>query len=234
MRLSYILPLALAALVSARDASLKSVQDAFNAANVRSLIFSYSKPPLLPLPPLLYQKIPADLSIAFNPKFLLGVSFPQTDGTTVKVRPGVQLSLKASANEPTLSIAGRADATGPGGPFVAVMVDPDAPTPQDPSISQIRHLVASDLDAATSLRGKSHQLTSATPAISSYIPPGPPAGSDAHRYIILLYNQPAGFKDQTVVTPGTSVIGFNASAFAAATGLGDPIAGNFFLVAPEA
>jgi hypothetical protein len=52
------------------------------------------------------------------------------------------------------------------------------------------------------------------------------------RYIFLLFNQPAGFNQQTLVTPDTSVQNFNISAFAKAVGLGNPIAGTFMLVAP--
>ncbi|KAG5634815.1 hypothetical protein H0H81_000618 [Sphagnurus paluster] len=219
MRLSYLIPFALVAVVSAAD-TLKSVQDAFNAAN-----------------------IPANLRITFNPSFLLGVSFPS--GASVS-SPGVQLSVAgkfhplshahphtyadaptATAKEPSLFLTG-ASAADLGGPFVAIMVDPDAPTPQNPTIAQIRHLVAPDLAASA----KSSQLTTATAPISAYIPPGPPAGSPAHRYIILLYKQPPGFKNQKLITPSTGVTNFDVGAFAAATGLGNPVAGNFFRVAP--
>lgn len=54
-----------------------------------------------------------------------------------------------------------------------------------------------------------------------------------HRYIFLLFEQPEGFNDQTVVTPETPISLFNISAFAARVGLGDPIAGTFMLVAPN-
>jgi hypothetical protein len=53
------------------------------------------------------------------------------------------------------------------------------------------------------------------------------------RYIFLLFKQPDGFNDQTVVTPNTPTSLFNISAFAQEVGLGDPIAGTFMLVAPD-
>jgi phosphatidylethanolamine-binding protein len=54
-----------------------------------------------------------------------------------------------------------------------------------------------------------------------------------NRYIFLLYKQPTGFENQTLVTPETPVQLFNISQFAAATGLGAPIGGTFMLVAPD-
>ena len=55
------------------------------------------------------------------------------------------------------------------------------------------------------------------------------------RYILLLFVQPADFN---TVVPGilnssTPISNFNISLFAEQTGLGSPIAGNFFLTGPD-
>ena len=64
--------------------------------------------------------------------------------------------------------------------FVLIMVDPDAPTPQNTSLSQIRHLLAGSLRPNGSL-AQGAVLVNSTPAVSDYIQPSPPPGSDPHR-----------------------------------------------------
>jgi len=134
------------------------------------------------------------------------------------------------------------------GPFVIATVDPDAPTPQDPTSAQIRHFLGGNFTP-----DRSGLLSNSTPAISEFRQPTPPAGSDAHRYeisdytipfpplvefaiiryIFLLFEQPRGFNSQTVVNTTSPVQNFDIAAFASAVGLGDPIAGSFMLVAPD-
>ncbi|KAF9045288.1 phosphatidylethanolamine-binding protein, partial [Panaeolus papilionaceus] len=112
------------------------------------------------------------------------------------------------------------------GPFVIAAVDPDAPTPQTPTSAQIRHFLGGNFFV------EGTQLVNRTADISAYRQPTPPAGSPAHRYIFLLYEQSAAFARQTLVTPTTSIALFNISSFASQVGLGEPIAGTFMLVAP--
>ncbi|KAF5362919.1 hypothetical protein D9758_007090 [Tetrapyrgos nigripes] len=190
-------------LVYAQDTSLTTVKRAFEAAN-----------------------IPEDIDIKFDPSVLLEVTFPQASGRSITLHAGVQLPRNATAGPPTFTVRGNAGH----GPFVVATVDPDAPTPQDPTEAEIRHFLGSDFFASG---GNPAPLTNRTPAISEFLQPTPPAGSDAHRYIFLLFNQPANFDQQTVVTSNTSISGFDISAFAKATGLGNPIAGTFMLVAPD-
>jgi len=131
------------------------------------------------------------------------------------------------------------------GPFVIAAVDPDAPTPQNPTNAQIRHFLGGNFTP-----NRLGLLSNSTPAISEFRQPTPPAGSDAHRYeildytnpliefatiryIFLLFEQPRGFNSQTVVNTTTPTQNFNIAAFASAVGLGDPIAGSFMLVAPD-
>ena len=57
--------------------------------------------------------------------------------------------------------------------------------------------------------------------------------SHLHRYVFLLFQQPAGFNDQTEVTPETSTSDFDISQFAADVDLGNPLGGSFMLVGPD-
>ncbi|KAF9499051.1 PEBP-like protein [Pleurotus eryngii] len=201
MRSPLALLLSLVAIVGARDSSLSAVKKVFDDAN-----------------------IPSDLSIKFSPRALLEVSLPQTVGDAITLSAGIQLPRNATAGPPSFRIIGARSR----GPFVIAAVDPDAPTPQTPTASQIRHFLGGNF---TRFRDT---LTNSTPAVSEFRQPTPPAGSPAHRYIFLLFNQPPGFESQTTVTPTTSISLFNISSFAETVGLGNPIAGTFMLVAPDA
>ncbi|KAH6907665.1 PEBP-like protein [Coprinopsis sp. MPI-PUGE-AT-0042] len=121
--------------------------------------------------------IPVDLGIKFRPSALLTVALPQSSGRPVMVKTGSQLPRNVTVGPPSFIIAGLRYT----GPFVIVCVDPDAPTPQEPTVAQ-----------------------------------------------------PRGFNAQTIVTPETSLINFNISSFASVVGLGDPLAGTFMIVAPDA
>ena len=85
-----------------------------------------------------------------------------------------------------------------------------------------------------------------TTAISDFLEPQPPAGSGLHRYVanavwlageltlnicryvFLLFKESPGFKHQKLVTSSSSRFHFNLSAFAEATGLGEPLGGTLF------
>jgi len=84
----------------------------------------------------------------------------------------------ATTGPPTFTIRGEGT-----GPFVVAAVDPDAPTPQSPTLSQIRHFLGGDFVANSSFI-----LSNSTAAISEWVQPAPPAGSDAHRYGLLRDN----------------------------------------------
>ncbi|KAI0750957.1 phosphatidylethanolamine-binding protein [Daedaleopsis nitida] len=180
-------------------------------------------------------KIVPDVLSSFNPAGLLTVIFTDnTTNTNVSVTPGLNLTREQNALRPTVLFTSNMT-TFAAQTFVLAMVDPDAPTPQAPTSAQIRHLLAPNI----SLNGSAAEgalLVNNTPAISDFLRPTPPAGSDPHRYILLLFVQPANFSDvvPSILNASTPISNFNISAFAEQTGLGSPIAGNFFLTGPDA
>ncbi|KAJ8515366.1 hypothetical protein ONZ45_g7200 [Pleurotus djamor] len=178
-------------IVCAQDTSLRAVKATFDAAN-----------------------IPGDLAISFEPSVLLEVSLPQATGSPITLHAGIQLPRNATAGPPTFRVINAPSR----GPFVVAAVDPDAPTPQTPTVSQIRHFLGGDFvveaGGRRSVPRGLHLLVNSTKAVSEFRQPTPPAGSPAHRYIFLLFEQPAGFDAQTVVTPTTPVQLFNISSFA--------------------
>ncbi|TCD62350.1 hypothetical protein EIP91_007048 [Steccherinum ochraceum] len=191
----------LAGLVAGQDTSLATVKRTFDAAN-----------------------IPGDLQITFNPRVLLEVTFPETTGPDIHLKAGVQLPRNATAGPPTFNIRGQPG----GGPFVVAAVDPDAPTPQEPTSAQIRHFLGGNFRLVPG-----GGLVNSTAALSNFLQPTPPAGSDPHRYVFLLFEQPRGFNQQTLVNSTTSISNFNISQFAAAVGLGSPLGGTFMRVGPD-
>ncbi|TBU58402.1 phosphatidylethanolamine-binding protein [Dichomitus squalens] len=170
----------------------------------------------------------------FNPTGLLGVVFfDNTTNLNVTVTPGQNLTREQNALRPTVSFTSN-DTSLASQTFVLAMVDPDAPTPQNPTEAEIRHLLAPNITLSGSLADGA-LLVNNTPAISDFLRPTPPAGSDPHRYILLLFVQPANFSQvaPNFVNASTPVSNFNISLFAVEAGLGSPVAGNFFLTGPD-
>ncbi|KAI0638337.1 phosphatidylethanolamine-binding protein [Trametes polyzona] len=179
-------------------------------------------------------KIVPDVLPAFNPTAILNVVFlDNTTGASVNVTPGENLTREQNALPPQVFLTTN-DTTFAQQTFVLAMVDPDAPTPQNHSVSQIRHFLAPGLQANGSL-ATGAQLVNNTPALSEFLRPTPPPGSDPHRYTLLLFVQPANFTAvaSRFVNASTPISNFNISLFAQEVGLGSPIAGNFFLTGPD-
>ena len=71
---------------------------------------------------------------------------------------------------------------------------------------------------------------------AAYIPPTPPSNTGAHRYTLLLYEQPSMWtipsQFVTINPPADSSarIGFNITELVAASGLSTPVAANYFRV----
>ncbi|KAJ7042166.1 PEBP-like protein [Mycena alexandri] len=166
--------------------------------------------------------IPTDLEIVFKPTALLEVSLPQVTGRPITLHAGIQVPRNDTAGPPTFHVVGDVGR----GPFVVATVDPDAPTPQVPTEAQIRHFLGGNFF------NEGGRLVNSTPAISNFLQPTPPAGSDAHRYIFLLFKQSPQFATQTLINSSSSIELFNISQFASAVDLGNPIAGTFMRVAP--
>ena len=115
------------------------------------------------------------------------------------------------------------------GTYLLTIVDPDAPTPQNPNVSQILHLLQPSVTFASAAP---RVATFNAPAIVPYARPQPPPSSAAHRYIAVLFSQPANFTVPAAFRAfnATNRAMFNLTNFAAQAGLGRPIAANYFVV----
>ncbi|KAF8685547.1 Phosphatidylethanolamine-binding protein [Rhizoctonia solani] len=174
-----------------------------------------------------------DVLTSFNPTGFLYLTYTGSlsDGTKAKVvLPGTSFARNDTLNTPQFSVEGIKNGT-----YLIAIVDPDAPSRANPTVSQIRHMFATNFVVSATRSAsviRSMVLQNSTAAISPYFPPNPPVGSGAHRYVALLYAQPSNF--DTASLNATQFARFNISSFAASAGLGDPLAGTFLTVEQKA
>ncbi|KAK7034620.1 hypothetical protein VNI00_012261 [Paramarasmius palmivorus] len=172
------------------------------------------------------QLVP-DVFPSFKPSALLDVVY--TDPSTknpINVTAGGTLSVQQTANVPQFFLRGAENI-----PYVIAMIDPDAPTPQNTSLAQVRHILGGNFQLS-----ENGELKNTTAALSDYLAPMPPPGSDPHRYTVVVYKQPSPDFDCIAgdfVNGSTPIIGFNLTGFAEKVGLGEPIAGMFWFTGPN-
>ncbi|KAI0927417.1 hypothetical protein AcV5_007960 [Taiwanofungus camphoratus] len=176
--------------------------------------------------------IPADANITFDPSILLDVIFPQNASS-----PGVALA----APNTTLSVAevARVPYFVVSGPhvhahdrLVVIAIDLDAPSPHSPSASPVRHFLGGAFEPVILPIPGAALLVNSTPAVSDWLSPAP-ASVDPHRYVFLVFAQPPGFGNQTLVNASTDRLNWDMSAFVQQVALGSPLGGNFMLVGAD-
>ncbi|KAF1968961.1 ERO1-domain-containing protein [Bimuria novae-zelandiae CBS 107.79] len=144
------------------------------AANIESsaLLASLSKTGLLPSPVIPETFKPSvELSVSFGEKPVVAGNLLRV--SEVKDVPSV--SFTPEPNTPS-SIT-----------YTFLMIDPDAPTPDDPKFAYWRHWVVSSIPASSPNVQSGKTLT-------QYLAPGPKDDSKPHRYHFLLYREPEGMK----------------------------------------
>ncbi|KAJ7648486.1 phosphatidylethanolamine-binding protein [Mycena rosella] len=167
----------------------------------------------------------------FNPSGILDVVF--TTQQAVNATPGTNLTVQQTVNEPQFFVTSD-DSTAISAQFVVALFDPDAPTPQNTSLAQFRHLLGGGYRWSPN-GGNSGILTNGSAALTEFVPPGPPPGSNPHRYMVLLFVQSEDFdsKAPSILNSSTPRTNFNVTAFSDVLGLGAPFAGTFFFTGPD-
>lgn len=136
--------------------------------------------------------IPAD----FHPTIHLNVRFPTktvTNGTLVRVSevkeaPAISISPSfpaASDDAP----ATEASESSPQRKYTFMLIDPDAPTPDDPKFSYWRHWVVANIPGGSE---ESSNVVGAGRTLTQYLAPGPKDESGPHRYLFLVFAEPEG------------------------------------------
>ncbi|GJP48097.1 hypothetical protein CLOM_g7378 [Closterium sp. NIES-68] len=152
-----------------------------------------------------------DVVPPFKPELDLVVSFSGR-----QLLDGVRVTESEGAAEPSVTVAPRSDANVvPDSYYTLVLVDPDAPSPSNPTAREWLHWIVVDIPAsATAAQGRT---------VTPYNGPTPPEGT--HRYIFLLFRQPT---KQLELSPPEGRANFHAAEFAREHGLGAPVAALFY------
>ncbi|KAI9903713.1 hypothetical protein N3K66_000242 [Trichothecium roseum] len=115
----------------------------------------------------------------FAPSTVLNVSFGDK-----AVELGNLFRVSEVADAPTLGFDAEENAA-EGAKYLAMLIDPDAPTPEDPKYAFWRHWIQGGLEPG--VWPPAHQA-----AVTSYLAPGPKDDSTPHRYLFLLFREPPG------------------------------------------
>lgn len=170
----------------------------------------------------------------------LHVVFP---GNTTISSVGVKLPKLATKDAPTLSVSSSLVKPHDGDKYVALCIDLDAPFPSFPILGPIAHWLQTDLVAA---KGSSEDgfmtLETEARSVIPYAGPGPPPPSAPHRYVFMLWEQPASVAGADEVAQALSVpaepgltarIRWDQPLFEQKMGLGEPLAVNYFVANSE-
>ncbi|KAF9524733.1 PEBP-like protein [Crepidotus variabilis] len=147
--------------------------------------------------------IPADYT--FTPSVLFSVVWP-SNGSEVVL--GSKIPREDTIEEPKIKIQPllAPEAINAGGEtlsksksdgavsYTLVLTDPDAPSKADPKYGQWRHWVLTGVQLPAANAAETEGVFALKPkaASTTYIPPTPPPGSGLHRYVFLLFQEPAG------------------------------------------
>ncbi|KKK16035.1 hypothetical protein P175DRAFT_0513075 [Aspergillus ochraceoroseus IBT 24754] len=124
----------------------------------------------------------------------------------------------------------------PSSTYMVVGLDIDAPFPSFGVLGPILHWIQGGLQPTPSEcnPGIYYTLEVTAPFVANYIGPAPPPGSSPHRYIFILYEQPAGFDAKKYAPPNGQNLGnihrmrYNLDAWEKEIQLGPIVAANYF------
>ncbi|UPX20348.1 uncharacterized protein EKO05_0010582 [Ascochyta rabiei] len=137
-----------------------------------TLLDSLKSASLLPSP-----IIPHD----FTPAYDLSVSYPSkspSHGSLVRVSD--------VKDTPKVTFSATSDSSSAQS-FTFFLIDPDAPTPDDPKFAYWRHWVVTNIPLSSGSGDVKEGKT-----LTQYLAPGPKDESGPHRYLFLLFKEPQG------------------------------------------
>ena len=126
----------------------------------------------------------------FTPTFELTVPF---QGSQAPISNGTLVRVSEVSQAPSISISATPSAP-PNNPekptrLTLLLIDPDAPTPDDPKFAYWRHWVVTGIPAPS---GPDTSLVEAGRTLTAYLAPGPKDESGPHRYLFLVFAEPEG------------------------------------------
>jgi hypothetical protein len=120
------------------------------------------------------------------------------------------------------------------GTYIVVGLDLDALFPSLTALSPLLHWLQPGLRSSSANDGTSRLEGSGISPIANYLGPFPPPGSGPHRYLFLLYEQPANFDASKYGMARRANLGvwprtrYDLGAFEKAAQLGPVVAANYF------
>ncbi|ODO01793.1 nuclear protein [Cryptococcus wingfieldii CBS 7118] len=163
----------------------------------------------------------------FTPEGILSVEFAGQAITT-----GQNLTADDVSSSPTLAVSPASNATlDSSALYTVVMVDADIVGTDESSTQQTRHWLVNSAGIESGSSGSQAVNWTGSTSITDYAGPGPDAGSGAHRYVIIIYEQPSDFTaPDDLSTPGTALGQFSLSDYVSSSNLGSIVTANYFQV----
>nr|UUW44839.1 flowering locus T/terminal flower 1_2 [Equisetum bogotense] len=159
------------------------------------------------LEPLIVGRVIGDVVDMFQPSIDFKVEYPVR-----QVNNGCEIKPPALLERPRVQVGGTTSS--PYNLYTMVMIDPDAPSPSEPSMREWIHWIVSDIpDGGNATSGQE---------ILAYDPPQPTIG--IHRYAFILYKQVAPM----AMIPPVNRNNFKTRDFAVYYSLGSPVAAVYF------
>lgn len=209
LALAAVIPLALATIASAQDATAIAAEKAH-------LTQSGIEPACIP---------------SFEPKGTLNITFAGTVGT---ISMGQKITVADTQPTPKLLIKS-ADSGKPSpvlaSQFTIAMIDCDVVGADNAQVT--RHWLINNAKSSGSRDlpdGNDISTDDSVNVITNYGAPLPAEGSGSHRYVIVLYVQPEGFTPPASPANSSPIEKFSLSDYVKDAKLGDPFAANYFQV----
>ena len=172
--LSIVLALAITSSVNAITQNITEVENSFKASGLVPDVLSSANFSLL-----LDIEFPADSSGAIAST---GLNITQPGQSSSRRLPTSHLrSCAVTSFLPSFSIHDPEAGVNLNSTFVLVVVDPDAPTPQNRSVAEVLHYMGGGYKVSGNIADHGFTLASNVTAVMPYFPPSPPNTSDPHR-----------------------------------------------------
>jgi phosphatidylethanolamine-binding protein (PEBP) family uncharacterized protein len=152
---------------------------------------------------------------SFTPALDLSVKFSSglapEHGSLARVSQVKEQPIISISSPPTSSAA----------TYTFMMIDPDAPTPDDPKFGYWRHWVVAAIPSPSATTSPD-DITTRGKTLTQYLAPGPKDESGPHRYLFLLFEESAGESLEKADVGGEEFVerrSFRAEELAAKKGL---------------
>jgi phosphatidylethanolamine-binding protein len=140
------------------------------------------------------------------------------------IKPGQALAQEQVGPIPTLKINPANSTVTLNGTFTIAMVDADIVGANEDQVT--RHWLVNGVTVSNG-----EVSNSSATAITSYAGPGPASGSGAHRYVIILLEQPSSFSAPSdLSSPNSPVEKYDFNAYVKNAQLGNIVAANYYTV----